>query len=248
MGGVVVAALALTVGQPVVAEVLDSFRTEQVRPLLVDPGSLAEELAALDAVAEVTELTGARIDGGIDRLAAAADLAGVPVPDLAALGGAVEPRVRATSELGVRLAFRDGDDVPARLRGVVVQATAPGTMVVHVPGGEDRGDLVVASSRAIEVTATGVSLDDARDALLTEVDLPPDLRDQLAAMADWRTTLPVPVPVDLATWEPVDVDGVRGFAIGQGEVGMVVWQDGDVIHAIGGERGVDELLRLAGRL
>ena len=83
---------------------------------------------------------------------------------------------------------------------------------------------------------------------MAETDHQVDVRDQRAAIEDWRTTLPVPVPVDVTDWRTVDVGGTSGFAIGQGGVGAVVWQDGDVVHAIAGERSVDELLALAARL
>ncbi len=244
-GAVVVAVLAATVGAPVVAQVLDRFRTEQVRAVAIDPARLDEELAALDGLAEVDDVAGETIDGDLGDLAEAAELARVPAPDPAVLDGLVAPRVRATSRAGVRVAFHDDDVVPARLRGVVVEVVSPGTLLV----GDATGSVFVAASRAVEVGSTGASLDDVRETLLTELDLPPDLVERLASIEDWRTTLPVPVPVDLKTWDEVVVAGTRGVAVGQGdELGVVVWQDGDVVHAVGGERGVDELVELAGRL
>ncbi len=244
-GAVVVATLGATVGAPVVAQVLDSFRTRQVRPVAIDPASLDEQLTALEDIADVEDVVGVRLDGDLDDLAAAAELARVPVPDASILGGAVAPRVRATSAAGVRVSFGLGDNVPAALRGTVVEVVAPGTMLV----GDATGEVFVAASRAVEVTATGASLDEVRETLLADPDLSTELRDELAAIEDWRTTLPVPVPVDPATWQEVEVAGSSGFAIGHGDdLGLVVWQDGDVVHAVGGERSVDELIALAGRL
>lgn len=240
-----IALLAATVGQPVIAQVLDSLRSERVQPVVVDPGTVGDQLAGLEAFADVTEIVGDTLAGDLDDLDAAATLARVPAPDPAGIADAVSPRVHATSRVGVHVAFRSTPQTPERLRGVVLEIVAPGVLVV----GDADGGVVVATARAVEVTATGASLDEVRDTLLTEVELPPTLRDQLAAMDDWRTTLPVPVPVDASLWDEVDVHGVPGLAIGHGDhFGAVVWQEGDLVHAVGGERSVEQLLDLAGRL
>lgn len=243
-GVAAVVLLGATVGQPVVAQVLDQFRTEQVRPVTVEPGTVAAELDELEDIATVTEVTSRSVAGSLDDLDRAAALAGVPAPDLVVLGDVGDLAVEATGEIGARVAFDATDDVPPRLRGVVVQVTSPGALVI---GGPDRG-LVVARARPLEVTAEGASLDDVRDALLTEVELPPTLRDQLAAIDDWRTALPVPVPVDTSLWDEVEVAGTPGLAIGHGDVGAVVWQDEQLVQAVGGERSVDELLAIAADL
>lgn len=238
--------LGATVGQPVVAQVLDSFRSQQVQPVVIEPRAVISQLRALEDIAEVRDIVGETFTGDLDDVAAAAELAQVPAPDLAEVADAVAPRVEATSAVGARIAFRSTPDVPASLHGVVVEVVAPGVMIV---GDDDAGELVVAVARAIEVSATGASLDDVRTTLLNEVDLPADLRDQLVAMDDWRTALPVPVPADPSLWDEVVVGGAPGLAIGHGHAfGAVVWQEGNVVRAVGGQRGVDELVGLAGRL
>lgn len=228
------------------AQVLDSFRSEQVHPVVVEPGSIGDQLAALEDLADVTDIVGETLVGDLDDLQAAARLAQVPAPDLAEIRDALSPRVHATSAVGARIAFRSTPEVPKALRGVVVRVVAPGAMII---GDADDSELAVAVARAIEITATGASLDQVRDALLTEVELPAELRDQLAAMDNWRTALPVPVPTEASLWDEVNVAGSPGLAIGHGDkLGAIVWQEGDIVRAVGGQRGVDELLRLAGSL
>jgi hypothetical protein len=236
-----VVVLGGTVGQPVVAQVLDSFRTEQVRPVTVDPGTIASELRALEDLADVTEITSETLSGDLADLEAAAALAGVTAPDLTAVADVPDLRVEATGPIGARIVFDTTDEVPERLRGVTVEIVSPGALVV---GGQS-SELIVARARSPEVTAIGASLDDARDALLSEVELPPSLRDQLAAIDDWRTALPVPVPVDTSLWDEVEVGGTTGLAIGAGGFAIVVWQDEEVVQAVAARGSVDDVLAIA---
>lgn len=243
-GTAAVILLGATVGQPVVAQMLDQFRTEQVRPVAIDPDTIDADLRELDGLAEVVEIASDTLSGDLDDLAAAADLAGVPAPDLTRLDGVDIDHVEATGPVGARVTFDRSAEVPARLHGVVVEVVSPGALVAR----DDDGELAVARARPLEVTSVGAPLAEVRRILLDEVDLPESLRGQLAAMDDWRTALPIPVPVDTSLWDEVDVAGTPGLAIGQADVGAVVWQDDELVQAVGGERSVDDLLEIAAEL
>ena len=73
---------------------------------------------------------------------------------------------------------------------------------------------MVGAARELEVGVEGnVSLAELREFLLTLPDLPPETVRQLRAIEDWRTTLPIPVPVDQIAWQPVTIAGGPGLLL-----------------------------------
>jgi hypothetical protein len=96
-------------------------------------------------------------------------------------------------------------------------------------------------------SASGVSFETARDYLLTVPGIPADLAAQLRAFPDGDSTLPLPVPAELATTSTADVDGHEATVLASrdGSMSGVVWVDDGVVTAVGGTLSEDEVLTLA---
>ena len=60
-------------------------------------------------------------------------------------------------------------------------------------------------------------------------------------------TIPVPIPIDLASGSPVSINGARGLLIGDstGLGSAVVWQHNGVVDAIAGTLTANEVLGVA---
>jgi hypothetical protein len=108
-------------------------------------------------------------------------------------------------------------------------------------------DLIIVQMKSPVLSSNGPSVADFRDALLTLPNLSPALKAQIEAIGDPSTTLPLPIPIDMATSEEVDVNGVTGLAVGDntGFGSGVVWQSGGVVRAVAGPLTQDEVLEIA---
>lgn len=108
-------------------------------------------------------------------------------------------------------------------------------------------DLMIVQMKTPVLSSNGPSVADFRDALMTLPNLSPALKAQIEAIGDPSSTLPLPIPVDMATSEEVDVNGVTGLAIGDntGFGSGVVWQSGGVVRAVAGPLTQDEVLEIA---
>jgi hypothetical protein len=73
---------------------------------------------------------------------------------------------------------------------------------------------------------------------------------RLSKNIDWTTTLLLPIPTDLATYQEVTVDGVSGMAISQldGEGATIIWHNAGMLYTLYGDRSAEELLALADSL
>jgi hypothetical protein len=108
-------------------------------------------------------------------------------------------------------------------------------------------DLMIVQMKSPVLSSNGPSVADFRDALMTLPNLSPALKAEIEAIGDPSATLPLPIPVDMATSEEVDVNGVTGLAIGDntGFGSGVVWQSGGVVRAVAGPLTQDEVLEIA---
>jgi hypothetical protein len=103
--------------------------------------------------------------------------------------------------------------------------------------------LVQMKSPTLDVPPT-VNADRLRDVLLKSGALPPQLANQLLAIQDWRTTLPIPVTRGTAT--QVQVDGTTGTLVtGELPVPVLVWQKDGVLHVLTGTLSEADLLAAA---
>src|SRR5947209_1952284 len=128
----------------------------------------------------------------------------------------------------------DGSSLNVTIGTSVITTYATGSS----SGGSDAGlpDLVIGQMRAPAVTSSGVSVKDLEDYVLSLPEVPADLATQIRAIGDPTATLPVPIPVDLATSHSVDVQGVKGVEVGDntGLGSGVIWEKDGIVYAVGG--------------
>ena len=247
----VVLVVALTPpGRSAVAQALDAFRGERLQPVAVDLAQWAEatdpeDLRQLAALGRL-DLSGVSDPEQVADRAEAGALAGIRPPNLAEAPDRLLALAPGTIRL--ELARRDGNGVPAELDGAVLVVEVPGAIGAVYGRSGDLPDVVVGRSAPLVVRAEGAPLEDVREFLLGREELPEDLRAQLAAIDDWRSTIPVPVPIDGPGWKELEVAGRPAIAFGDGSgLGSVVLrQDPDGITVVGGFVDIDRALDLAG--
>jgi hypothetical protein len=243
--GVALVAVVTPGGQHAVAQLLDAFRSERlaVVELDVDEPDL-EALAALGTV-DVGDLGEPR---PVDDVAAGEALAGITAPALPSTPDEVLASPPGEARLTLRATATNG--VPAELDGASLVVSVPGAVGALYTDEVGNPHRVIGRSGVLQVTAEGAALEDLRAFLLGRDELPASLRQQLEGLADWRHTLPIPVPADGPAWQTVDVGGREGVAFGD-ESGLgaaVVWQDGSGITGVAGAMPVSEALALAASL
>ncbi len=88
-------------------------------------------------------------------------------------------------------------------------------------------------------------------ALLQVLGVDPVAAQQIAQTIDWTSTLLLPFPQDLATYQEVTVDGGPGVALlpldGSNQT-AVMWQRDGMVNMLAGEMSLDELLSLTNTL
>jgi len=143
---------------------------------------------------------------------------------------------------------RTAPPMPANIDGSKLFITG-GPAVVQIwaapstlPGRGGQGDisdiptLIVGQAKAPTVSSDGITVDELRGYLLSQPGISPQLAAALRAIGDPSSTLPVPVPAELAVSHPVTVQGVQGLFIGDntGIAAAVIWQkDGMMFEVIG---------------
>jgi len=107
--------------------------------------------------------------------------------------------------------------------------------------------LVVVASRTPTVSSTGVTVQQLENYLLSLPGIPAGVVAEIRAIGDPAKTVPVPIPVDLASASTVDVNGARGLLIGDStQLGSVVlWQHDGVVYAVAGTLSSDQVLGIA---
>jgi hypothetical protein len=84
-----------------------------------------------------------------------------------------------------------------------------------------------------------------RDAIIEDPRMPDELADQLGAIDDWETTMPVPVP-EGADYEDLTINGDAGFLLTmEDEGGVVGWESDGTLHIVAGSLTGSELQRVA---
>ncbi|HEX2179143.1 MAG TPA: hypothetical protein VHL54_06450 [Actinomycetota bacterium] len=249
------------VAVPVDLETLNSL------PDLTRYGNLAltqePEAATAASLAEAAERT------GLDLLAPANPPTGVGAERIRVLTTGTASftfdAAKATSESGEPLpalpAAIDGSSLFLQAGPAVIQVfggAIPGEGDPAVTGdapseGDLTGllsslpDLMIVQMKAPVLSSNGPSVADYRDALLALPNLSPTLKAQIEGIGDPSSTLPLPIPVDFASSEEVDVNGVTGLVVGDntGVGSGVVWQSGGMVRAVGGTMTQDQVLQVA---
>jgi hypothetical protein len=245
-------------GRALADSVLSVFRTQRIDLLEATTAELVQSALVLQRLGTV-DAAGLPAPTEVATGQEAGTLSGLDIPDgleadawLVVSSGTL--RWELDRALVASYLADQGSDleVPARLDGTIV-VLERGPAVVAVSGASDRPETVFARSGPVTAhTEGGASLDEMRDFLLAVPGLPNGLVGQLKAIEDWRSTLPLPVPVDVASGSRVDLGQVEAIEVDVPGVGTgYVWVDeeGIVTGIAGSDAGrVREIaLESAGR-
>lgn len=146
--------------------------------------------------------------------------------------------------------------MPAGLDGTTITATV-GPMLITKWGFHGRRSslpegpgLALVQSIAPTVRSSGASLADLEAYLLKMPGIPEQLADQIRAIGDPSSTLPIPILGAKQSAHPVDVDGASGLAIGDntGIGSGVIWERDGKVYGVFGTLTEDEVLRVAASL
>jgi hypothetical protein len=271
----VAVAVATPAGRGAAAQFLDRFRSDSFTAVTVDPDAAGTALRGLERMGEVNgDLRNIDMQR-VGSVAEAARIAGfeVVVPDTADLPEGVNSEPQATASPGRQLRFtfekekaaaylktqgKDGIALPDRFDGVSLVVKVPSVVGLVYTGDDGRPRLVVGQAGRLEVSAVNPARNDANPVTLEELRafllklpaLPPETARQLAAVSDWRTTLPLPVAAGSVKWRDTTVQGSKGLLFANPAVGVsaVLWQRDGRVWGVAGRAGEEEVLRVAGRL
>jgi hypothetical protein len=245
------------------ADWLEVFRAEDVAAVPVSSTDLVAlpDLSSYGDVVVVSEPDVRQVPDA----AVAAEVTGLDVPEVGALpagvtgeptytvGGQAIMEFTFSADRAAQAAAEAGETLPPpppALDGATFRLVAgPGVAAVW---SEARGvpALVVGRVTAPAAFSSGVPFETARDYLLSLPGLPDDLATQLDAFAGNGSTLPIPVPAELATSSTADVDGndATVLATRDGTMTGVVWVEDGVVTAVAGSLVEDEVLAVAREL
>lgn len=236
-------------GRDALAGVLDLFRGERLQPVTVDLAEWAssaepEDLLDLEVLGDVDL-------GGLDPPERVRDpdeaerVAGIGAPTV----DEAPDRLFALAPGTVRLVLvaRDGNGVPEELDGAQLIVSVPGAIAAVYGSDDGLPEMIVGRSGRLVVRAEGASLDSIRSFLLSREELPEDLRNQLLAIEDWRSTIPLPVPLGSPGWSETEVAGRPAVTFGDesGLGAVVLRQDPDGVTVVGGRIGVGRAVDIA---
>ena len=248
------------------ADWLPIFRTEKVAAVKLSAADVTalgdlQRLAALSAYGTVKLPSGDGVEQVPDA-ATAASRSGVAVPSVAHLPVGVEgrPTYAVLDHETVEFTFSTVSAArTAAGKGVALPPPPPGLdgSTLRVEGGpgvvatwgEHHGvpTMVLARVKAPVVSSQGAPLATVRDYLLSLPGIPQSLASQLRALTADGTTLPVPVPTDLATSSPVVVGSSQATLVQTRDrlAAGVLWVDHGMLQVVGGTLSRDDVLEVA---
>jgi hypothetical protein len=273
MAGIVVAALAsvLLVASGGAQDFLSLFQPKQFAAVPVTSADV-RSLAGLASYGYVRGGSTLSLEPEADA-AAAARAAGLTPPRVGDLpaGTTATPSYAVASGTVVSFTFdaglaraaasRAGRQLPAIPTGLdgstLTVAIAPAVVISYgldlaalyqgsgLPSGGS--DVIVVASRTPTVSSTGITAQQLESYLLSLPGIPPGIVAEIHAIGDPTRTVPVPIPVDLASASSVDVNGASGLLIGDStQLGSVVlWQHNGIVYAVAGTLSSDQVLGIA---
>ena len=242
------------------SEFLGLFRVQKFAPISISP----EQIAILEQLAEEGMEPGElviRNEPGavtpVDSLAEAGLRTGLNVRTLSSLGKPDEVNVLdggdgylivdlAAARAIVEAAGADPALLPESLDGARIDVVAfPGVQQIW----SDEIIFMQADSPLVEYP------DDVDPAILGEALLqvlgtePREAR-RIAQSIDWASTLLLPIPHEMVTFNEVLVDGVNGVALEplDGAGGALLWQKEGKVYMLNSEGSVDDLLNIVNSL
>jgi len=248
---------------------LQIFRTETVAPVSISAQDLMAvgevgRLMALSAYGQLVQPTRPQLIDVRDAADAAART-GLSVPQVSVLPTGVEgnPRYQVLDRQVVQFTFSAAKaaqtaaalgatlpPMPAGLDGSQLQLLAgPGMVLIWTPR-SGPPTLMVAKLTAPSVVSQGAPLPVVRDYLLSLPGIPADLAAQLRMMTGDGTTLPIPVPANLATASQVTLTGATAATATVVETKdhaavAAIWATHGVVEAVAGPLSREEVLAVA---
>lgn len=272
VAAVVVAGLVVLGGgaAAAAADWLPVFQTKKVTPVQVSAKDLAgvEQLAGqlnglteLSAFGDLVAPSDVR-PSAVPDAATAAARTGLTVPQVAKLPTGVEgvPTYQVVDRQSVQFTFSAAKAAQtAKARGVALPSMPAGLdgTTLRIEGGPGVAEiwgrpsgvpaLVVARAKAPTAATQGASLDVIRNYLLSMPGISPQLAAQLRSVTGDGTTLPIPVPSDLATSSQAEVDGVQATVVEtKNQFGVaVIWVNGGDLNVVLGPLSKSEVLAVA---
>lgn len=152
--------------------------------------------------------------------------------------------VRGNIPAGAGVVYGDpGISVPAQSSPSAAQARATAERLRSQAPAQPALILAQLKSPSLDVPGS-INVDQIREQALRSGALPPALTNQLLAIKDWKSTLPVPVVQ--GTSKEVTVDGVTGVLVDSEGPGLaLIWQKDGVLYFMGGNVSETELLDTA---
>jgi hypothetical protein len=128
-------------------------------------------------------------------------------------------------------------------------ASAPGSTAGGSPASHGPM-LIVAQGKGPVVQSDGVTVEQLQQYLLAQPGISPALAAQIKAIKDPSSTLPIPIPVDMASSKPLTVQGVQGVFIGDstGLGSALIWSKDGLVFAVAGTLSESEILKVANSL
>ena len=110
--------------------------------------------------------------------------------------------------------------------------------------------LVIAQGRPPLVQSDGVTVEQLQQYLLAQPGITPQLAAEIRAIKDPTSTLPIPIPIDMATSKNVTVQGVQGVFVGDstGLGSAVIWQKDGIVYGVAGTLSETEIMAVANSL
>ena len=110
--------------------------------------------------------------------------------------------------------------------------------------------LIVVQGKGPVVQSTGVTVEQLQQYLLSQPGISPQLAAQIKAIKDPSSTLPVPIPVDMATTKNVTVQGVPGVFVGDstGLGSAVIWSKDGLVFGVAGTLTEAQIMAVANSL
>jgi hypothetical protein len=157
----------------------------------------------------------------------------------------IGPAVVATYGGNVGLS---GGDTRLRGRHAGIKGRVTGGAAVQREG--DIPSLVVAEAAQPRITSTGATAREIEDYLLEQPGVSPQLAAEIRAIGDPATTLPIPIPMERATAQTVQVQGTSGLAVGDntGLGSGVIWEKDGVVYGVAGALPESQILAIANAL
>ncbi len=265
---VLILALSTPGGQRAFAQFLAQFRSQRFQVVTIDPRQMPSGIAQLERLGTLSADVRDRQPVEVPSAAEASKQVGfaVKLPDPAALPTGVSrtPRILVTPAAEYRFTFekakaaeyfrqagRPEISLPDKFDGATLIVSVPAAVLLQyqVQGGGDRDPgLLIGQAGELQARVEGkVTLDELRDFLLGLPGLPPDTVQQLRAIKDWRTTLPIPVPADRVVWKQARLAGVDGLILSDssGLGSAALWQRDGRVYGVAGPLSSAEIQRVA---